>query len=145
MERKYSRISCRYRRHTLNASKFSHTLLLLFCLLEEKCKRKLKLAVSHKMIISPVPGIEPRPRRWKRRILATRPHGITTSHEDKLVLFTGDFALVRTSLHVQYITEFLVLRRCLLLSFVPSLDNIFAVWYGFTAVYCTMAHIKQYF
>ena len=27
---------------------------------------------------APVRGIEPRPRRWKRRILATRPHGIWT-------------------------------------------------------------------
>ena len=31
--------------------------------------------------ISPMRGIEPRPRRWKRRILTTRPHGTVTSHE----------------------------------------------------------------
>ena len=29
-----------------------------------------------KKCLPPVRGIEPRPRRWKRRILATRPHGI---------------------------------------------------------------------
>ena len=36
-----------------------------------KCKNEIM-----KKEKAPVRGIEPRPRRWERRILATRPHGI---------------------------------------------------------------------
>ena len=38
---------------------------------------------------SPVRGIEPRPRRWKRRILATRPHGMSQEVAYIHVIGTG--------------------------------------------------------
>ena len=37
---------------------------------------KIKILISLMGSRPPVQGIEPRPRRWERRILATRPHGI---------------------------------------------------------------------
>ena len=41
---------------------------------------------SAKMTVSPLRGIEPRPRRWKRRILATRPQGRMLKRRNKSVL-----------------------------------------------------------
>ena len=42
-----------------------------------------------KVIVAPMRGIEPRPRRWERRILTTRPHGNTHSKAFSLrLMFT---------------------------------------------------------
>ena len=42
----------------------------------KRCSHGIHMRKNKKNKKSPLRGIEPRPRRWKRRILATRPQGI---------------------------------------------------------------------